>query len=122
MAVLNEARQRKEAVRLEARGISKSYHPFDLDTAELRDATTVEQDLKAHFDAIEEAASEAGISSKCWDLLQKARRLVPKMVATITFVQAKIVETLSALDDSERVKEALRDYLIPLLYLKEVSP
>lgn len=120
-AVLDEARQRQEAVRQEARGISRSYHPFDLDTAEVRDATTVGQELNEHFDAIEDAASDAGISDKCWKLLQKARRLVPKMVATIVFVHARIAETLDALDESERVKDALRHYLIPLLYLKEVA-
>jgi hypothetical protein len=120
-AVLDEARQRQETVRKDARGISHSYHPFDLDTAEVRDAATVEQDINQHFDAIEEAASEAGVSTKCWELLQKARRLVPKMVATIAFVHTKILETLSELDDGEPVKDALRDYLIPLLYLREVA-
>jgi hypothetical protein len=119
--VLDEARQRQETVRQEARGISRSYHPFDLETAEVRDAATVGQDINEHFDAIEEAAREAGISVKCWDLLQKARRVVPKMVATIVFVHAKILEMLSALDESERVKAALSDYLVPLLYLKEVA-
>ena len=121
-ADLNEAIERQDTVRQQARGISQSYHPFDLETAEVRDATTVEQDINQHFDAIEEAASEAGISGKCWALLQKARRLVPKMVATITFVHTKIDKSLGALDNaSQQVKDALRDYLIPLLYLKEVA-
>jgi hypothetical protein len=121
-ATFDEARQRQETVRKEARGLSQSYHPFDLATAKVRDAATVEHDLNGHFDAIEEAATEAGISGKCWGLLKKARRLVPKMVATITFVHTKIHETVHAIEDaSEPVKEALLDYLIPLLYLKEVA-
>jgi hypothetical protein len=119
---LDEARQRQETVRKEARGLSQSYHPFDLDTAEVRDAAAVERDLNGHFAAIEEAATEAGISCKCWDLLRKARRLVPKMVATITFVHTKVDETVAALQGaSAPVKNALLGYLIPLLYLQEVA-
>ena len=120
-AVLGAARQRKETLRSEARGISQSYHPFDPDTGAVRDAETVQRDINEHFDAIEEVADETGISSKCWELLQKARRLVPQMVATIAFVHSKIAETLGQMAVSEHVKAAMSDYLIPLLYLKEVA-
>ena len=120
-AVLDEARQRKETLREEARGISQSYHPFDPETGEVRDAETVQRDINEHFDAIEEVADKAGISSKCWELLQKARHLVPQMVATIVFVHRKIAETLSDMAVTEQVKAAMSDYLIPLMYLKEVA-
>lgn len=121
-AAIVEAKQLQENVRKEVRGISKCYHPFDLETGEAHTSETVEQALNQHFDAIETAANEAGIShSRCWELLDKARRLVPKMVATIAFVHAQIDAMLNRLDDSEAVKDALRNVLIPLLYLKEVA-
>ena len=119
---LVEAKQHQESLRKEVRGISRSYHPFDLETGEIRTPESVERDLNQHFDAIEATANEAMIrKSRCWTLLDKARRIVPKMVATIAFVHAQINELLNTVDDSEAVKNALRDYLIPLLYLKEVA-
>jgi hypothetical protein len=121
-AAIVEAKQLQQDVRKEVRGISKCFHPFDLETGEARTSESVEQALNQHFDAIETTANEAGIRhSRCWELLDKARRLVPKMVATITFVHVMISETLSKLEDSESIKNALRDFLIPLLYLKEVA-
>ena len=119
-AVLGEVRQRREDVRQEARGISASYHPFDPKTGQVRDADTVETDLNEHFDAIEVSADEAGISETCRALLQKARRLVPQMVATIAFVHATIQSKIEQLNPSETVKQAMLEYLIPLLYLKEL--
>jgi hypothetical protein len=119
--VLDEARQRREGVREAARGISSCYHPFDLKTGEARSADTVEKDLKEHFEAIEQAADEAGISSQCKALLGKARRLVPQMVATIAFVHAMIQRKMDELKQSADIKQALLEYLIPFFYLKDVA-
>lgn len=119
--VLDEARLRREGVREEARGISSSYHPFDLKTGQARDAATVEKDLKAHFAAIDQAADEAEISAQCRSLLEKARRLVPKMVATIAFVHTLIQRKIDELKQSEAINQVMLEYLIPFFYLKEVA-
>jgi len=119
--VLDDAKQRKENVREEARGISNSYHPFDLNTGNVRDAKTVEEDLNKHFKSIEQAANEAGLSEKCKKLLEKAHRLVPQMVATIAFVHTVIQSKIQALKYGEAVKQVMLDYLIPFFYIKEVA-
>lgn len=120
-AALEEARRQREKVRQEAGGISSSYHPFDLKTGKARDASTVESELNEHFDVIEEAAAEVGISSVCWALLKKARRLVPQMGATIAFVHTFIKSKVEALKLSEALQQMMFEYLIPLYYLEEVA-
>jgi hypothetical protein len=120
-AALEKARRRRERVREEARGISASYHPFDLKTGEVRDASTVESDLNEHFDIIEEEAADVGISAVCWDYLKKARRLVPQMGATIAFVHSFIKSKVEELKLSERLQQMMLEYLIPLNYFEEVA-
>lgn len=120
-AELAEARRRRERVRQEARGISSSYHPFDLKTGKARDASIVESELNEHFDVIEEAAAEVGISSACWALLKKARCLLPQMSATIAFVHTTIQNKVAELKLSEALEQMMFEYLIPLYYLEEVA-
>jgi len=115
------AQDRRMKVRGAARGISESYHPFDLQTASKRDAATVEADLRAHFETIAQVATEAGLSHKCWALLEKARRLLPQMVATIAFVHTLIQKKVEALNLAPAVQDAVFNRLIPLCYLQEVA-
>lgn len=115
-----EARARRERVREQARGISHSYHPFDLKTGAKRDASAVEADLHAHFEVIGQVANDIGLSDKCRALLEKARRLVPQMVATIAFVHTLVRQKLEALDLAPAVQDAMANRLIPVCYLEEV--
>jgi hypothetical protein len=114
----NDAGERRTRVRDAARGISEAYHPFDLHTGAVRDAATVKADLQQCFEQIDQVASEAGLSEKCRTLLDKARRLVPQMVATVALVHAMIREQVEALDLGAELDDALLHLLIPLHYLR----
>lgn len=114
-----QAKSRRQRVRDAARGISTSYHPFDLETGAIRPADVVDAELHAHFAQIDEIAQEAGLSSRCRGLLDKARRVVPQMVATIAFVHSLIRDKVSALDLTPLVDDAVCRLLIPLCYLEE---
>jgi len=116
----DEAKERRKQVREEARGISQSYHPFDLQTGAERNAATVESDLQAHFDNIDQIADAVGLTQKCRALLDKARRLVPQMMATIAFVHTLIRQRVEALDLAPAVEHAVANRLIPVCYLEEV--
>ncbi len=118
-AAAKEANDRRQRVRKAARCISKSYHPFDLKTGAVRDGAIVENEIHAHFAQIDKAAEEAGLNGRCHALLNKARRVVPQMVATITFVHTLIREKVSALDLAPAVDDAVYSLLIPLCYLEE---
>jgi hypothetical protein len=119
-AAAKVAKERRERVREQARGISQSYHPFDLQTGAKRDAAMVEADLQARFDAISQVANDVRLSDRCRALLDKARRLVPQMVATIAFVHTLIQHKLEVLDLAPAVQDAVGNRLIPACYLEEV--
>lgn len=115
-----EAQAKRQQVREAARGISKSYHPFDLETGAVRDSAMVESELNARFNTIEQIATRVGLSAKCMTLLDKARRLVPKMVATIAFVHNMIRTKIEALDLAPAVESFVVNNLIPVFYLEEI--
>lgn len=116
-----EAEVRRLRVREAARAISDAYHPFDLESGEQRDATRVEAELQAQFAIIEQAADEAALSVKCRKLLQKARRVVPQMVATIALIHTLIHAKVEALGLAEEIDRVLLDGLVPAHYLDEVA-
>lgn len=119
-AALTEASARREEVREAARAISQSYHLFDLKTGAIREDAAVEADLLAQFARMDRVADEVGLSDKCRALLDKARRLLPKMVATIAFVHTLIRNKIAVLDLAPAVEAAVSDLLIPVCYLEEV--
>jgi hypothetical protein len=112
-----DAEQRRTRVRQAARGISRDYHPFDLQTGTPRDAATVQQDILERFERIDQVANEARLSDKCRARIDKARRLVPQMVATIALIHTLIREKLAALDLAPEMHDVMKNGLIPLHYL-----
>ena len=113
-----DAAKRRTRVREAARGISDAYHPFDLKTGAVRDAATVQADLQRRFAQIDQVADEVGLGEKCRALLDKARRLVPQMVATISLIHSMIRQHVEALDLGSEVEDAMFHLLIPLHYLR----
>jgi len=102
---LTEAEEQQEALGEARRAITASYHPFDLETGEVRDAELVKGDLEEHFEAIDQIADWAEVSQRGQERIDKARRVVPLMVATITFYHEKVrswVEALGLCEDLER--------------------
>jgi len=113
-----DAEQRRARLREAARGISRDYHPFDLQTGAVRDAATVQVDLDRRFAQIDQVVAEASLGGKCRALLDKARRLVPQMVATISLIHTMIQQQVAALNLGAEVNEVLFNLLIPLHYLR----
>lgn len=120
-AQLEAAIERKSQATASIRSISKCYHPYDLETGTPRDAESVAHSLATHFDTLETIASEASLSERSVKSIRKARRVVTKMVATITFffdtAQAK-VQALTLTSEQENV---LYQLLIPAIYLQLVA-
>jgi hypothetical protein len=118
---LEQAQGQQESMKEQIRGLSESYHPFDLETGSLRSSEKVEADLEEHFDAIYTLAEEVNLSQRCHSLIDKAHRVLPLMVATIAFFHEttkKWVEELSVTEDIERF---ILECWIPGRYLELVA-
>ncbi|MCP3850566.1 MAG: hypothetical protein GY694_10060 [Gammaproteobacteria bacterium] len=118
---VEEARKNKEKMREEIRGISECYHPFDLETGSPRDATQVGNDLEEHFEKINDISEKASLSQKCFEHIKKAYRVVPNMIATISFYHASIFNRVEAAGLPMEVEQAICSYWIPARYIELVS-
>ena len=114
-----QARQRRAR---EARlGIGQEYHPFDLKTGAPRDASEVQAKLDAHFDTLDQVASEAGLSDSSIARLAKAKRVLPSMIATIVFFWKLIASRAAMLNYSPEIVQVWRNQLVAAYYLASVA-
>jgi len=107
----------KEAVR----GISKAYHPVDLETGKLKEAEDVSESLEQCFSEIETSASEANLKESSWKRIKKAKRVVVDMVAAILFFHMTVRAKIDALSLPLEVEQAIFDSLLPALYIGRVA-
>lgn len=115
---LATAQGRQQRMREAIRGLSSSYHPYDLESGEERSAEQVEEKLDEHFAAIDALADEVSLGGRCREHIDKARRVVVRMVATIAFFHATVSRRIEALELPEGLEVVLRERWIPGRYLE----
>jgi hypothetical protein len=102
-------------------GISTAYHPYDLETGAARSAEQLADTLAQHWSEIEAAATEARLPERCVKKIQKAKRVVVELVATLAFFWLTIRAKVEALALAPAVEQAVYHHLIPAIYLHLVS-
>ncbi len=65
--------------------IGELYHPVDLETGELKSPDGISKSLDQCFAEIETVAIEAELSNQSLKKIQKAQKVLPAMIATVTF-------------------------------------
>jgi hypothetical protein len=120
-AAYRQAVDRCDAAEAAIRNLSRAYHPVDLTTAALRDADVVGHDIATAFETIDATATAIGLSPDGRGLIDKARRVMPKLVAAIAFFHANVARRLAALPVDDAIREHIRTQLIPALYLLRVA-
>jgi hypothetical protein len=118
---LETAAAHQERVKQAIRGISQSYHPYDLQTGKVRKAEMVSTSLEKHFSEIEAVSTEAGLSERCFKRIKKAKRVLVDMIATIAFFFMTVKAKVEALSLAPTVEQAVYDNLIPAIYLHLVA-
>ena len=111
--------QSRQQQACEARqGISRDYHPVDMETGEALIADEGQRRLDTHFDCLEQIADEAELSPRAKEKLAKARRVLPAMVGTIAFFWATVAQRLAGWQLPTATATWLREQLIPGFYLQ----
>jgi hypothetical protein len=108
---------RQQQARQARQGLSRDYHPFDLADGRPLEAEEVGRRLSAHFDTLEQIASEANLSARSTKQLAKARRVLKAMTAAISFFWRMLGVWFSCWDLPEQTRQWMRQELIPGLYL-----
>lgn len=118
---LEAAQTRRDQMREAIRGISAVYHPYDLSNAQAVPAAEVERRLEAQFARIDQVTEEAQLSDGSRSRIEKARRLIKSLVATIAFFHLQAQLWVSQLALSPEVEQVVMNELIPALYLKRAA-
>ena len=118
---LAACRDRQQRATQARRGLSRDYHPFDLDDGRPLDEEEVGRRLTGRFDAAQQIAAEAGLSASATKHLAKARRMLEPMKATLRFFWKMLETWFSTWDLPEPIQQWMRHELIPGLYLARVA-
>jgi transposase-like protein len=103
------------------RGISECHHPFDLETGEVRSAQTVAAAIGKKFETIDEIAQKVRLSDSGLEHIDKARRVVPLMIATIAFFHQKVRTWIEEFCLSEPLQDFILKRWIPARYVELVA-
>jgi hypothetical protein len=118
---LESAEQHQQRMKEAIRKIGKVHHPVDLETGKVRQSNEVSEALNECFIEIESVASEAKLLDRSLKKIQKAKKVVIDMVATVLFYYMSVQAKIEALSLPLKVEQAVMDTLIPGFYLKRVS-
>jgi len=118
---LETAAGHQERARKAIQGISEVYHPYDLETGAPKSAQEVSAALEQHFVEIETVAAEAQLSERCVKRIEKAKRVMVEMVATVAFFLLTVRVKVEALSLAPEVENAMYHNLIPAIYLHAVA-
>jgi hypothetical protein len=111
----------RERVAQSIRTSGQAYHVVDLERGVRRNGPLIAADIQAQMDQVRAIAEHEGLSQTCLDRIEKAKRVVPKMQATIAFVSGYVRQQVSQLDFSPPVSYAMHAQLIPSYDLDRVS-
>ena len=119
--VAKEALADQEVCQEAISGLSTDYHCYRLSDGVAQDAEQIEALVAARFVVIDEVAERAGLSQKCLEKIDKARRVTADMVATIGFVHTEIAIRLAGLDIPSGLRAEVATKLVPGHYLQRVA-
>jgi len=114
---MSDCQDRQQRATTARRGLGQDYRPFDLNDGRPLPAEEVATRLTAHFDALNQVAREAKLSSRAKEKLAKARRMLDAMKATIAFFWTLVAARFSSWDLSKPIQQWMREQLIPGYYL-----
>lgn len=117
----DEAEKQQQEMADAIRGISECHHPFDLETGEARSAQKVAADIDGKFETIDEIAEKVCLNDRGLERIDKARRVVTAMVATITFFHKTVREWIEQLCLTEQVTKFIIERWIPARYIELVA-
>lgn len=120
-AALKLATEDRDQMRKAIADVGAVYHPFDLKTGHMRDVECVQRDLLEVFDRARALYEKAGLPEYAYKGLDKAKRVVSAMCATIAYVHSLIAVRLSASGASTEMQTLLFTLLIPALYQQRVA-
>jgi hypothetical protein len=108
--------ERQKQMREAVRGLADDYHPFDAQTGQAVSAEQMQQRLEKRFETIECLAEQAKVSEGGRAKIAKAKRVLPRLLASLVWFWHSLRLLVDSLELSEPAEGALYEQLLPGLY------
>lgn len=118
---LEKVEQQAQEARESLRALSDAYHPYDLSSGQERGAETVGQALEKPLGRLQGIISNLCLGERASVGLQRARRLLPELLSTVLFIFTLTQARVRELSLAPPLEQALRQHLIPALYLQSAA-
>jgi hypothetical protein len=113
--------QRQEQVAGAVRGLGDDYHPFDRQSGAPVQAEELRRRLEARFEVIEAAGEQAELPQSGWQKINKARRVLPALVATLAWFWAQVREVSGPLGLGPAEQEWFEQRVLPAAYWQQAA-
>lgn len=118
---LEEAKSQLEIAQEARRAITEKYHPFNLETGEMRKADQLNKELSEAYDRLDWVAEQAKCTDNQKKKLKKSRGMVGSLVQTLAFFWCFATKFIFHLQLNEEEKILFEQFLLPIAYLKMVE-
>lgn len=118
---LAACQQSQQEVKVAIRGLGDDYHPFDASKAEVVQPEALHKRLRERLDVIQEGADAAGVNDKGQHKVNRVRRLLPQLVATLAWFWLQVAQLLAAKGWTEGQKELFRQKVLAWVYWQQAS-
>ena len=105
----------------DVRAIGDTYHPYDLTSGRAQSPEVVSSKLRSAMDGLRDTARQAGLPERSVAGIEKAARVVPRMIDTIAFYDSRVTSHLNVLDLSPEEESLVRDVLLPAAYMDRAA-
>ena len=119
---VQQRQERQEQVRESVRGLGEDYHPFDAHNGQAVSAEQMQQRLQGRFETIQRLAEQAEVSDGGREKIAKARRVLPRLVASLAWFWHSVRLLVESLELSEAAERAVYEHLLPGLYWTAAAP
>jgi hypothetical protein len=117
----DKAVERQNQFREAVRGMSNDYHAVDLESGTLRSPRELERRLQARFLALRAVIEDGELPEYAAKALDKAERVLPDMVGTLSFVSSEWERFADNLGLSSKAAWQIRARLLPAAYIERIA-
>ena len=113
---VSQRQQGQEQVQEAVRGLGDDYHPFDAQTGQAVSAEHMQQRLGQRCQTIERLAEQAEVSDAGREKIAKAKRVLPRLVASLVWFWHSVRLLVESLELSEPAERVVYEELLPGRY------
>jgi uncharacterized protein DUF6399 len=118
---LLQCQDRQAEVKEAIRGLGDDYHPFNAKTGAAVSAESLQTELQTRLEVIQSAADEEGLSDKSQQKINRVRKMLPQLVATLAWFWSQVTALLAAKTWSEEEKKLFKEKVLGWVYWRHAS-